>query len=180
MDERLSAKDWLDQGLKTLTTGGFTALKADPLAKAMGVSRGSFYWHFADVGAFHTALLKHWREIAVERIIADIESAPDHGDALMRLLKRVFGFKPQTEMAMRGWAMHNPAVRKALQAIDARRMSYVQSLLERSGLPPETASARTQVLYWAFVGFALAERPLSPAQQKAVIAELIGIALRLQ
>lgn len=180
MDERLSAKDWLDQGLKTLTKSGFTALKADPLAKAMGVSRGSFYWHFADVDAFHTALLKHWREVAVEQIITDIESTPDHGDALIRLLKRVFGFKPQTEMAMRGWAMHNPAVRKALSAIDVRRMSYVQSLLEISGLSPQTASARTQVLYWAFIGFALAEKPLSPVQQEAVIAELIGIALRPQ
>lgn len=180
MDERLSAKDWLDQGLKTLVKSGFTALKADPLAKAMGVSRGSFYWHFADVGAYHDALLAYWREIAVERIITDIESIPDYGDALPRLLKRVFGIKPPTEMAMRGWATHNPAVRKALQAIDVRRMSYVQSLLEKSGLPPDAASARTQVLYWAFVGFALAEKPLSPAQQDAVIAELIGIAQRPQ
>src|SRR5213080_4575890 len=61
MTEQLSAKDWLDQGLKTLSERGFTALKAEPLAKALGVSRGSFYWHFADVGAFHTAILKHWR-----------------------------------------------------------------------------------------------------------------------
>ena len=49
--DQLSARDWLDQGLKTLARSGFTALKAEPLAKAMGVSRGSFYWHFADIGA---------------------------------------------------------------------------------------------------------------------------------
>ncbi len=51
MADQLSAKDWLDQGLKTLAESGYTALKAEPLAKAMGVSRGSFYWHFADVEA---------------------------------------------------------------------------------------------------------------------------------
>ena len=64
MTDKLSATDWLDQGLRTLAESGFTALKAEPLAKAMGVSRGSFYWHFADIGAFHTALLQHWRDIA--------------------------------------------------------------------------------------------------------------------
>jgi AcrR family transcriptional regulator len=72
MTDQLSAKDWLDQGLKTLAESGFTALKAEPLARAMGVSRGSFYWHFTDIGAFHAALLRHWREIATEQIIAGL------------------------------------------------------------------------------------------------------------
>jgi AcrR family transcriptional regulator len=58
MNDQLTAKDWLDQGLKALTKSGFTALKAEPLAKAIGVSRGSFYWHFADIAAFHAAILK--------------------------------------------------------------------------------------------------------------------------
>ena len=77
MTDQLSATDWLDQGLKTLARSGFTALKAEPLAKAMGVSRGSFYWHFADVGAFHAAILRHWREVAAEQVIADLEAASD-------------------------------------------------------------------------------------------------------
>ena len=59
MTDQLSARDWLDQGLKALAARGFTALKAEPLAKAMGVSRGSFYWHLADVDAFHAAILRH-------------------------------------------------------------------------------------------------------------------------
>ena len=53
MSDQLSAKDWVDQGLKALASSGFTALKAEPLAKALRVSRGSFYWHFADIAAFH-------------------------------------------------------------------------------------------------------------------------------
>src|SRR6202049_2840652 len=90
MTDQLSAKDWLDQGLRTLATSGFTALKAEPLAKAMGVSRGSFYWHFADIGAFHAAILKHWREIAAEQIIAGLEAASKDQDPLALLVRRVF------------------------------------------------------------------------------------------
>ncbi len=87
MADQLSAKDWLDQGLKTLTHSGFTALKAEPLAKAMGVSRGSFYWHFADIGAFHAAILKHWRDVAAEQIIANLEAASGNADPIPLLLR---------------------------------------------------------------------------------------------
>ena len=64
MPYQLSVKDWLDQGLKTLAANGAGALKAESLAKAMGVSRGSFYWHFPDIAAFRTAILAHWREVS--------------------------------------------------------------------------------------------------------------------
>src|SRR6266568_671479 len=91
MGDQLSAQDWVNQGLKTLAKSGFTALKAEPLAKAMGVSRGSFYWHFADISAFHAAILKHWREIAAEAIIAGVEASAGHENQLSLLLHRVFG-----------------------------------------------------------------------------------------
>src|SRR6516162_9103965 len=100
MTDQLSAQDWLDQGLKTLAASGFTALKAEPLAKAMGVSRGSFYWHFADLGAFHAGILKRWREIAAERIIADVE-ADRAAEPLRSLLHRTFGARLQLERAVR-------------------------------------------------------------------------------
>ena len=70
MAEQLSAGDWIGQGLKALAESGFTALKADPLAKAMGVSRGSFYWHFADLAAFHAAVLKRWFALSGPSITA--------------------------------------------------------------------------------------------------------------
>jgi AcrR family transcriptional regulator len=99
MADQLSAKDWLDQGLKTLAESGFTALKAEPLAKALGVSRGSFYWHFADIGAYHAAILKHWREVAAEQIIANVEAASDHDNPVALLLHQAFGGKLVLEKA---------------------------------------------------------------------------------
>src|SRR5829696_7642035 len=103
MTDQLSAKDWLDQGLKVLAQRGFTALKAEPLAKALGVSRGSFYWHFADISAFHAALLKQWREIAAEQIIAGVEAASADKNPLEVLLRRVFGERLAIENAVRTW-----------------------------------------------------------------------------
>jgi AcrR family transcriptional regulator len=178
MANQLSAKDWLDQGLKALAQYGFTALKAEPLAKAMGVSRGSFYWHFADVEAFHAAILKYWREVAAERIIADVEAATDNDNPPQRLLRRVFGEKLALENAVRSWAAVDPAARAAVQAIDRRRLAYVENLLRASGLLPDVARARAQILYWAFLGFASSDRPLPRAQQQAVQEEMLRIASR--
>ena len=174
MADQLSAKDWLDQGLRTLATRGFTALKAEPLAKAMGVSRGSFYWHFADIGAFRAAILRHWREVAAEQIIADLEAASDN--ALPRLLRRAFGGRLALENAVRTWATVDPLARAAVQAIDRRRLSYVENLLRASGLSPDVARARAQIIYWAFLGFAASDQPLPRARQQAVLDELLRIA----
>jgi AcrR family transcriptional regulator len=174
MTDQLSPKDWLDQGLKTLAKSGFTALKADPLAKSMGVSRGSFYWHFADIGAFHAAILKHWREVAAEQVIAGLESTEDNS----LLLRGAFGSKQALERAVRSWATVDPKARSAVQAIDRRRVDYVAHMLRQAGVKGDTAAARAQILYWAFLGYALSDQPLPPARQKAVTDELLGMATR--
>ncbi|MGA7805321.1 TetR/AcrR family transcriptional regulator [Bradyrhizobium sp.] len=176
MTDQLTAKDWLDQGLKTLAANGFTALKAEPLAKAMGVSRGSFYWHFADIAAFHAAILRYWREVAVEQIIADVEAAAGHDNPLPLLLQRVFSARSGVERAVRSWAAFDPAARAAVHAIDRRRMDYVEGLLRTAGFTAEAARPRTQILYWAFLGYALSDKPLPKAQQEAVFDDLLRIA----
>jgi AcrR family transcriptional regulator len=176
MTDQLSARDWLDEGLKALASRGFTALKADPLARAMGVSRGSFYWHFADIAAFHAAILARWHDVAAEQIIANVEAASNEENPLAVLLRRVFGERLALERAVRTWASVDPAARTAVQAIDRRRLSYVESLLAQSGLPVDAARARAQILYWAFLGFALSDQPLPKARQAAVLDELVRIA----
>jgi AcrR family transcriptional regulator len=178
MTDQLSAKDWLDQGLEALAKTGFTALKAEPLAKAMGVSRGSFYWHFKDIGAYHAAILKHWREVAAEQVIANLEASSKDDNPLLLLLRRTFSSRLALENAVRTWATLDPLARAAVLATDRRRLSYVQKLFERSGAAPDVARSRAQIFYWAFLGFAQSDQPLPKARQEAVLEELIRLALR--
>ena len=173
MSDQLSAKDWVDAGLKALASRGFTALKAEPLAKALRVSRGSFYWHFADIAAFHAAILARWHEVAAEQIIANVEAASNDENPLALLLRRVFSERLTLERAVRSWASVDPAARAAVQAIDRRRLSYVEGLLTQSGLPAEIARVRAQIFYWAFLGFALSDQPLPKTRQQAVVDELV-------
>lgn len=170
MTEQLSTDDWIRQGIKALTRSGFTALKADPLAKAMGVSRGSFYWHFADLGAFHAAVLKRWREIAAEEIIAGVEA--DSDEPLKALLRRTFGARLDLERAVRNWAAFDPAAQAAVRAIDRRRLDYIEGLLQRRGFSATIGQARAQILYWTFLGFALSGTPVPPARLQDLLDEI--------
>ena len=165
---------------RTLAKSGFTALKAEPLAKAMGVSRGSFYWHFADIGVYHAAILKHWREVAAEQIIADLEAGLRRPTTpLAALLRRVFSSTPALESAVRTWATRRSAARAAVQAIDQRRLGYIENLLQGvRTCTAEMARARAQILYWAFLGFALSDKPLPRRRQAAVLEELLRMASR--
>jgi AcrR family transcriptional regulator len=172
MADQLSAQDWVDQGLKALAKSGFTALKADPLAKTMGVSRGSFYWHFADIGAFHAAILKRWREVTTEQTITDLE-ADSAGEPLRFLLRRAFGARLDLERAVRNWAAFDPAAQAAVRAIDRRRLDYIEVLIEQRGLAHATAQARAQILYWTFLGFALSGAPPRAARLRALLDELL-------
>jgi AcrR family transcriptional regulator len=176
MTEQLSARDWLDLGLKVLARHGFAALKAEKLAKMMGVSRGSFYWHFADIGTFHAAILKHWRDVAAEQIIADLETAKTSEDPLARLLTRVFSDSLALEKAVRSWATSDAAARATVQAIDRRRLDYLETMLKRTGLAVEAAQVRAQILYWTFLGVTFSDKPPPGNTQQAVLDELLRFA----
>lgn len=181
MADQLSAQDWVDLGLKTLAKSGFTALKAEPLAKAMGVSRGSFYWHFADIGAFHAAILTRWREVATEQIIAAVEAAKNNNkgeDPLAVLLKLTFGSRLVLEKAVRSWAANDARARAALVAVDRRRLDYIENLLKQAGLAEDVARARAQILFWAFFGYALSDQQLTADRQQATLDELLRIVAR--
>ena len=152
MTDQLSAQPTGSTGAsRRWPDSGFTALKAEPLAKAMGVSRGSFYWHFADVGAFHAAILRHWRDVAAEQVIADLEAASDSDNGLAaaaapRVRRRGFRWRRRFEPGPRSTRRRPLPCR----AIDRRRLSYVESCCLRPEFRRGWPRARAQILYWAF------------------------------
>ncbi|HEV3183368.1 MAG TPA: TetR/AcrR family transcriptional regulator [Xanthobacteraceae bacterium] len=177
MPDRLTARDWIDFGLTTLAREGADALKADVLARKLGVSRGSFYWHFRDLAAFHARVIEQWKEVTTDAIIADIERYQSLEARLEALLRHAFGDGAALEVRMRAWAESNAAAARALDHIDRRRRGYIERLLVEAGIAPAVAATRTQVLYWAYLGAALNRSRLAGARLERMVAELKRIGL---
>lgn len=177
MAARLTAQEWIDFALKTLAREGFVALKAEALARRLGVSRGSFYWHFTDLDAFHASVIEHWKLKATEAIITDIERHASRERRLSALLHHAFGHGAAVEVRMRAWAENNVAAARALGEIDRRRRGYLEQLLVEAGIPRPLAATRSRLLYWSYLGAAWSRSRLAGERLERVVAELGQIVL---
>lgn len=178
MSERLSADDWTAAGLRALVGDGFPALKADVLARRLGVSRGSFYWHFADLAAFHRAVLARWRETQTAAVIraVEAEAGTDVAVRLRALLRRAFAEEARLEVAVRAWAASDRAARAAVTAVDRRRLAYIEGLLRAAGVAAPVARIRARVMYWAYLGAAFAGQHMGGRALDQAVADLAGLA----
>lgn len=155
----LSAEDWIRAAFRALSLGGVQAIRVERLARVLELSKGSFYWHFADVPALHAAMLTHWEAFATEQIIIDTDAGG--GDGLSRLVRLVdivtsdlsdpYGGLA-TEAAIRDWARHDPQVAPSLRRVDARRLGYVDGLFALAGLDPLAAARAARLYYTALIG----------------------------
>lgn len=152
---RLSPNDWITAGLAALTRKGPSALKAEALARDLGTTKGSFYWHFKDVPAFHEALLAGWEAYAQTKITAlsDLDAKPVTKLRLLAELrseKAKVGFdRPGTEAALRAWSEENDLAFQATTRIDAARLEMIQGLLSQIDL---TNKELSHILYGATLG----------------------------
>lgn len=173
MTEKLTAADWVGHGLKQLAGVGPQALKADLLARSLRVTRGSFYWHFADLAAFHQAVADHWRAVATDAIIAEISHLPDDSDRLFALIMRVFKAPTVLEAAMRAWAGQEVVAARAVTQVDDLRRGYIMTLLQAKGVEESLARLRTNIIYWTYLGFVVEGRKIDTASL-SVIAGLLS------
>lgn len=139
---RLTKTDWLHAGFDALKAKGPHALAAEPLARHMGTTKGSFYWHYKDVPAYHAALLSKWRADALERVMEQLiaTGAPDQqlrdfGQAILR---------DEIEASLRIWAQNNADVAAVLAEVDAERLGYLTFLLKQMGLRNENFARALQ------------------------------------
>ncbi len=173
MKDRLDRTTWLNFALTDLAENGYHGLRAQPLAARLGVSRGSFYWHFEDVGSFHRALIAHWSEITNDALVADLATAGDAERRLTNLLRRTLRSGPALERAIRAWAATNAQVAELVDGVDARRIAYAADLLQDLGRGRGQAHWRAKLVYWAAIGRLMMMSPEDHSLSDAEIDALV-------
>ena len=151
---RLDRDAWLSEALEVLRESGVDHVKVEPLAKRLGVTKGSFYWHFKDRAELLAALPDHWAERQTDPVIAHAQAAAggpvDKMRAVLEFLARED--PDRYDNAMRAWAQFAPPVADAVAAIDSRRMAYAAGLFKQAGLATEEAAFRARLWYFYDVG----------------------------
>jgi AcrR family transcriptional regulator len=151
---RTPRSTWIDEGLRALAAGGPDAVRIDTLAKALGVTRGGFYWHFADRRALLDEMLDTWERRSTEEVIDRVER--EGGDARTKARRAgALTFSRQLlpiDLAVRDWARRDPAVAERLRRVDNRRMDYLRSKFASVTTDPEDAEARCLLAFATAIG----------------------------
>jgi AcrR family transcriptional regulator len=152
---RTPRRRWIEQGLLVLAEGGPGAVRVDALAKALGVTRGGFYWHFEDRAALLEEMLDEWERISIDEAIERVEAGG--GDARAKL-RRLFGLAAdrrellKIDLAVRDWARRDEGVTRRLRRVDNRRMEYMRSLFTEICADDEEVEVRCLFVFALFVG----------------------------
>lgn len=175
---QLTHQDWLNIALEELRERGHGALKAQPLAKALNVTRGSFYHHFDSLESFHTALIAHWSELSSGQIIRTARETENPEQALDDLLQKTFRSGENLERAIRAWSTVEPRVARAVVKVDQERIAVAEVLLIQGGVSGSDAKPRAQLLYWAAIGRLMMPFPAKSTLSSVEISRLAQLMLR--
>jgi AcrR family transcriptional regulator len=145
---------WIDAGLRALAAGGPDAVRVEPLAQALGVTRGGFYWHFASRAMFLDELLDTWEHRSTDETRERVEQ--EGGDAREKVRRAgMLTFSKELlpiDLAVRDWARRDRAVAERLRRVDNRRMEYLRLLIGTFSDDPNDVEARGMLAFSLAIG----------------------------
>jgi AcrR family transcriptional regulator len=146
---------WIEEGLRALAAGGPDAVRIEPLARALGVTRGGFYWHFDDRRALLEEILDTWERVSVDEVIERVEIEGGDARAKLRRLSALAASSDEPlriDLAVRDWARREQTVAERLRRVDNRRMDYMRSLFGAFCPDEDDVEARCMVFYSLWIG----------------------------
>ena len=152
---RTPRSTWIDAGLGALAAGGPNAVRVEALAQSLGVTKGGFYWHFADRRALLDEMLDTWERAGVDEVIERVEGGGGDARARLRRLSSIAGSSGgglTIDLAVRDWSRRDKRVAKRLKRVDNRRMDYLRSLFGAFCADENEVEVRCMVFYSLWIG----------------------------
>jgi AcrR family transcriptional regulator len=152
---RTPRTSWIEEGLRALADGGPDAVRIEPLARALGVTKGGFYWHFDDRRALLEEMLDTWERVGVDDVIERVEADGGDARAKLRRLSAIAASSDEVlriDLAIRDWARRDGTVARRLRRVDNRRMDYMRSLFGAFCPDEEEVEARCLLAFSVWIG----------------------------
>ncbi len=162
---------WIEAGLRALAAGGPDAVRIEPLAKTLRVTRGGFYWHFEDRRALLEEMLDTWERRATDEVLERVERRG--GDPRTKARRAgALTFSDEllpVDLAVRDWARHDPAVAARLRRVDNRRMEYLRTQFRSISSDEDEVEARCLLAFSLLLGDHLITADHGRRSRKAVL-----------
>ena len=177
---RLSADDWAQAALDLIAEQGVSSVAVEPLARRLGVTKGSFYWHFPSRDALLQAALERWEAVEQESIFGSLEQVADPRERLRALFQLVgHEVKPHIIYSELLKALDHPSVQPVIDRISQRRLEYLVAMFRQAGLQRTDATHRARLTYAAYVGFLqlslqLQQPRMTPEEFEAYLEHVIS------
>lgn len=151
---RLSADDWAQAALDLIAEQGVAAVAVEPLARRLGVTKGSFYWHFPSRDALLQAALERWEQVEQEDVFGQLEAIADPRERLRALFQLVaHEAKSHVIYSELLKALDHPTVAPVIGRVSQRRFDWLAASFRQAGLSRTDAQHRARLAYAAYVGF---------------------------
>jgi len=154
--KQLQRFDWLQRALEIFVDEGIDAVRITRLADDLGVTRGSFYWHFENRGDLIDALVRFWRDKNTAAIRQMVEQAESLADGIFRYFETCLDanrFDSRLDLAIREWARRSKKIRELLDREDDARVEALRQFYARFDYSMPEALIRARVLYYSQIGF---------------------------
>ena len=149
----LTASDWAEAALQLIAEKGLGALTVSALASRLGVTKGSFYWHFQGRSELLATALARWEQRATTETIKGLEAISDARRRLELMLDAASQApRARSLYAALAEAAEDPVVRQVLNRIASARIAYLESCYRDLGMTPALARSHAVLAYAAYRG----------------------------
>ena len=176
---RGSREGWLEAAYGALLESGVEAVKIQPLAKKLKLSRTSFYWFFEDREQLLAALIALWRNKNTGNLVKQSEA---YAESIAEAMLNVFDcwldkalFDSQFEFAIRSWAIQSPEILAEVNAADQFRIEAMTRMFARFGFNDASADVRARTMYLTQIGYISMQTAEDLATRLGRISEYVEI-----
>jgi AcrR family transcriptional regulator len=154
MEMALGKEDWIREALFAIAEGGSAAVAVEPLAKRLGATKGSFYWHFADRRALVAEALEFWEREFTDAAIEAVERIADPVERIETLLVEVMADdrEGQADVGLLGSA-YDPLVAPVFARVQRKRFAFLERCFRDAGFTPAAARHRARIAYGGFIAW---------------------------
>ena len=174
----LSREAWVQAATNLIATEGVQAVAVEPLASALGVTKGSFYWHFHNRDELIHAALEAWEQDQSADVVTRYSGIADPRRRLRVLLFAAFeDLENGRFFAALAVSSEDARVQPYLRRATARRLAFGVEAFQALGLPEPEARERALLAYAAYAGYFQLLRTTPEAV--AAVTDLSGYVRRL-